>query len=195
MTDTSGRSTRTRPHLLVLVGFMGAGKTSVGRELAKFLAWEFVDLDDVIEEREQRTVQQIFADEGEPYFRKVEMRELQRMLAESDANKVVSVGGGAFTQPGCAELVADCGATSILLDAPVEELRRRVRMSGNVRPLAADRERFVQLYADRKSAYEKANQRFDTAGKTVARVAREIAEWVRTSLTSPASRLGDGGLS
>jgi shikimate kinase len=176
----------TRPHLLVLVGFMGAGKTSVGRELAKFLAWDFVDLDDVIEGLEQRTVQQIFAVEGESYFRKVELHELQRVLRESVENKVVSVGGGAFTQPGCAELVAECGATSILLDAPAEELRRRVRMGGNVRPLAADRERFMQLYADRKSAYEKAHQQFDTAGKSVARVAREIAEWVRTSLIRPA---------
>jgi shikimate kinase len=176
----------TRPHLLVLVGFMGAGKTSVGRELAKFLAWDFVDLDDVIEGLEQRTVQQIFAVEGESYFRKVELHELQRVLRESVENKVVSVGGGAFTQPGCAELVAECGATSILLDAPAEELRRRVRMGGNVRPLASDRERFMQLYVDRKSAYEKAHQRFDTAGKSVARVAREIAEWVRTSLIRPA---------
>ena len=186
MAEPSSRSTSPRPHLLVLVGFMGAGKTTVGRDLAKFLGWDFVDLDDVIEHAERRTVQQIFAAEGEPYFREIERRELRRLLKEADADKVVSVGGGAFAQAGCAELVAECGATSILLDAPVDELRRRVNMGGNVRPLAADRKRFKQLYAERRSAYEKANQRFDTAGKTVSRVAREIAEWVRTSLIRPA---------
>jgi shikimate kinase len=178
---------RTRPHLLVLVGFMGAGKSSVGRDLAKFLAWEFVDLDNVIEEVEQRTVHQIFADEGESHFREVELRELRRLLRESKTDKVVSVGGGAFAQPECAELVTACGATSILLDASVEELRRRVMMGGSVRPLAADKKRFLQLYAERKAAYEKANQRFDTEGKSVSRVAHEIADWVRTSLIRPAN--------
>src|SRR6266581_6371732 len=98
MTDTSGRSMSTRPYLLVLVGFMGAGKTTVGRELAKFLAWEFVDLDDVIEQAEQRTVHQIFAVEGESHFRQVERRELERVLRESSVNRVISVGGGAFVQ-------------------------------------------------------------------------------------------------
>ena len=165
---------------------MGAGKTTVGRELAKFLSWDFVDLDDVIEHVEQRSVPQIFATEGEPYFREVELRELRRLLREAVTSKVVSVGGGAFAQAGCAQLVNDCGAVSILLDAPADELRRRVRMGGNVRPLATDRKRFLQLYAERRSAYEMADHRFDTAGKTVPRVAREIAEWVRTSLIRPA---------
>jgi len=166
---------------------MGAGKSSVGRELAKFLAWDFIDLDDVIEHVEQRSVQQIFATDGESYFREVEARELQRVLREASANKVVSIGGGAFAQAGCAELVSNCGAISVLLDAPVDELRRRVRMGSTVRPLAADRKQFKQLYAERRSAYEKADHRFETSGKTVARVAREIAEWVRTSLIRSAN--------
>jgi shikimate kinase len=176
-----------KPHLLVLVGFMGAGKTSVGRELAKFLSWKFVDLDDVIEESEGRTVHEIFAAGGETYFRSAERRELQRLLRGADANSVVSVGGGAFAQAGCADLLAECGAISVLLDAPVEELRRRVTMGGNVRPLAQDRERFVKLYAERQAAYEKANHRFDTSGKSVPRVAREIADWVNKSLLRTAS--------
>jgi shikimate kinase len=187
MAESSVRSPRTRPRLIVLVGFMGAGKTSVGRELAKFLNWEFVDLDDVIEQVEQRSVHQIFAAEGESHFRQIERRELERVLRGSPADRVISVGGGAFAQSGCAELLAELGATSVLLDAPVEELRRRVTMGGgSVRPLAKDRKRFSQLYADRRSAYEKAQHRFETAGKSVPRVAREIAEWVRTSLIRPA---------
>lgn len=187
MAQLSGKPPRTRPHLIVLVGFMGAGKTSVGRELAKILHWDFVDLDDVIELNEGRTVQEIFAGGGEEFFRQVERRELQELLQASTRDRIVSVGGGAFAQPGCAELFEQCGATSVLLDAPVEELRRRVRMGGNVRPLAQDHQKFVTLYAERKAAYDKAHQRFDTSGKTVSRVAREIAEWVRTSLTRPAT--------
>lgn len=187
MAEPSGESPRTRPHLLVLVGFMGAGKTSVGRELAKFLQWDFIDLDEVIEHQERRTVQDIFAADGESHFRELERRELENVLRGSLANSVVSVGGGAFAQAGCAELVGECGAVSVLLDAPVEELRRRVRMGGHVRPLAADRERFFQLYAERRSAYDKAQHRFDTAGKSVPKVAREIAQWVRTSLIRPAN--------
>jgi shikimate kinase len=186
MAGPFGESPRTRPHLLVLVGFMGAGKTSVGRELAKFLQWDFIDLDEVIEQREGRTVQQIFAEDGEAHFREIERRKLEQVLRQSSGDSVVSVGGGAFAQPGCVELIGKCGAISVLLDAPVEELRRRVRMGNSVRPLAADRARFFELYKERRSAYERAHNRFDTAGKSVPKVAREIAQWVRTSLIRPA---------
>lgn len=165
---------------------MGAGKTSVGRELAKFLQWDFIDLDEVIEQRERRTVQQIFAENGEAHFREMERRQLEQVLRQSSGDSVVSVGGGAFTQPGCAELIGECGAISVLLDAPVEELRRRVRMGNSVRPLAADRTRFFELYTERRSAYERAHYRFDTSGRSVPKVAREIAQWVRTSLIRPA---------
>ena len=182
MAESSGNTTQNRPLRLVLVGFMGAGKTTVGKELARLLQWEFVDLDDRIEVLEQRSVREIFAREGEPYFRIVEREELGRVLEKSERDIVVSVGGGAFAQPEAAELIERHAAVSVLLDAPVEELRRRVAMGANVRPLANDEERFARLYRDRSAAYSKAHQRFDTGGKSVAKVAREIAEWVGNKL-------------
>jgi len=172
---------------------MGAGKTSVGRELAKGLAWEFLDLDDVIEAVERRTVPEIFAAEGEPHFRTIERRELERVLRERTSPTILSVGGGAFAEAGSAELVGRYGAISVLLDAPVEELRRRVNSSENHRPLAQHRERFLKLYGERQQAYARAQQRFDTAGKTVEQVAREIADWVRNKFASTGHKPGDGG--
>lgn len=185
MAESSGNPSRTRPQRLVLVGFMGAGKTSVGRELARSLEWEFIDLDERIERLEQRSVREIFAREGESYFRTIERDELEKVLQESRNDVIVSVGGGAFAQAGSAERLHQLGAISILLDAPVEELRRRVTAGGQggaVRPLAQDGERFARLYRDRRDAYARADHRFDTEGKSITRVAREIADWVRASV-------------
>jgi len=185
MADNRFSKSSTRPYRLVLVGFMGAGKTSVGRELGKFLEWDFIDLDDEIERVEGRTVRELFAGGGEAYFRSAELRELERVLREIQKETVVSVGGGTFAQAGCADIVGTAGAISVLLDAPVEELLRRVTMGANTRPLAADREKFAKLYAERQQAYAAADVKFDTTGKSIPRVAREIAEWVRQEVIRP----------
>ncbi len=186
MTESSGNPNRTRPHRIVLVGFMGAGKTSVGRELAKFLAWDFVDLDERIERDERRTVREIFATNGEAHFRRVERKALEHVLRECQGPTVLSVGGGAFAENGAAELVSELGAVSVLLDASVEELRRRVNMGGDTRPLAKDRQRFSELYRLRSEAYAKAQHRVNTEGKSIPRVAHEIAEWAQKEFVPPA---------
>jgi len=83
---------KTAPKNIYLVGFMGTGKSAVGRELAKKWKWHFVDLDELIELREKRTIAEIFACEGEPYFRRVESRVLREVVGER--NFVVACGGG-----------------------------------------------------------------------------------------------------
>src|SRR5436309_723888 len=86
------------PSAVALVGFMGAGKTSVGRELARQLRWEFVDLDARIAAETGKTVAQIFSTEGEAGFRKRESDELQRVLSELDelGPLVIALGGGTY---------------------------------------------------------------------------------------------------
>lgn len=160
-----------------LVGFMGAGKTSVGRALAAKLGCKFIDLDHRIEVRERRTIADIFQVDGEPAFRKAEAAALQELLTQlrDGAQAIVALGGGAFVQPENARLLQEFGAAVVFLDAPVDELRRRCRFMSDTRPLYTEENQFRQLYEARRGAYMAAGLRVDTADKTVAQVATEVA--------------------
>ena len=162
---------------------MGAGKTTVGRALAQRLGWSFHDLDDVIEQREGRTIAAMFAESGEAAFRRAESAALQSLLEKSGAqgNVIVALGGGAFVQPENRAALEQAGAITVLLEAPLEELRRRCRVdtNGRTRPLAQQEERFAGLFAERRTAYQKAQFHVDTAGKTVEEVADAMERIVR----------------
>src|SRR5271169_4974862 len=109
-----------------LVGFMGAGKTSVGRSLGHRLGWSFEDLDDRIEARAGRSIPEIFRDLGVTEFRRLETTSLRDLLRELDAGpRVVALGGGAFAQPENVAMLELAGVPVIFLDGPVEELFRR----------------------------------------------------------------------
>ncbi len=162
---------------VVLVGFMGAGKSSVGAALGRRLGWPFEDLDERIQAREQRSIEQIFRLSGEPAFRQLEHAALNSLIAELDASaKVVAVGGGAFAQEKNAALLEAAGFSTIFLDAPVEELFRRCRQQQVDRPLRGDLDEFRRLYDARRPCYLKAGLRIDTAGKDVDRVAAEVID-------------------
>jgi shikimate kinase len=166
---------------ICFVGFMGAGKTTVGGLVAQRLRCRFVDLDDRICRRERREIADIFRDSGEPYFRRVESECLRALVQETAAAEslglaplVIAVGGGAFVQPNNAALLREYGFKCVFLDASVEELRRRCASGGPERPLFHDENLFRQLYEARRSGYMAAEMRVDTGGKTPEQVVEEV---------------------
>jgi shikimate kinase len=167
---------RDRIRTVVLVGFMGAGKSTVGRALSRRLGLPFEDLDDRIERQEGKTIEQMFRESGEVGFRKAETAALRELLGEpSSSLRVVALGGGAFVEPGNAALIEDAEAHSVFLDAPVEELLRRCVEEKVERPLRQNPEQFRVLYEKRRRSYMKAAVRIETGGKDVDTVAAEVA--------------------
>jgi len=169
------------PRAVVLVGFMGAGKTSVGQALARRLGWRFVDLDDRIMARDGRPIAAIFQESGEAAFRQCESQALADLLRELPASPatVVALGGGAFTREENIRLLGRSGSPVVFLDAPLEELRRRCAQQGDERPLYRDENLFRQLYDSRRRHYMKAALRLDTQAKSVEQVAAELASLLR----------------
>jgi shikimate kinase len=162
---------------------MGAGKTSVGRTLARTMRWSFEDLDEAIERRYGKSVSTIFAEEGEAGFRRLESTMLEELLGQNAAkeNLVMALGGGAFIVAENRKTLERSGAITVLLEAPLEELRRRCAQDGRTRPLAVDETRFARLFAERRSAYELTQARVDTMNKSVEQVAAEIEQIVKTA--------------
>src|SRR5438067_7821440 len=171
MTSASASAIRA----VFLVGFMGAGKSSVGLALSRKLGWPFEDLDDRIQAREGRTIDQIFQQSGESVFRQVEHTALRSLIADlGNSPKVVAVGGGAFVQANNAALLEQAGFAALFLDAPVEELFRRCQEQQLDRPLRRSLEEFRRLYESRRLCYLRAGLRFETGNKDVEQVAAEI---------------------
>jgi shikimate kinase len=161
---------------IFLVGYMGAGKTTVGRALSRRLGLKFEDLDDRIQQREGKTIEQIFRESGEAEFRKTETAALREVLAELGSSiGVVALGGGAFVQPENSALLEAAAVHSVFLDAPVDELLRRCESESKERPLRRDTKQFRELYEKRQLAYMKAAVRIDTNGKDVDAIAAEVA--------------------
>ena len=148
--------------------------------MGRRLGWPFEDLDERIQAREQRSIEQIFRDSGEPVFRQLEHAALGSLIAELGASsKVVAVGGGAFAQANNAALLEAAGFATVFLDAPAEELFRRCRQQQVDRPLRGDLDEFRRLYESRRPCYLKAGLRIDTVGKDVDRVAAELIDSLR----------------
>jgi len=164
-----------RVQTVFLIGFMGAGKTSVGRALARRMGWQFEDLDDRIEGREKSGIERLFRERGEAGFREAEHKALRELLTEAfPSPRVVALGGGAFVQPANAALLEAANAAIVLLDAPVAELFRRCEQESRVRPLSRNLEEFRELYESRSRAYARASLRIETGGKEIEAVAAEI---------------------
>ena len=157
---------------IYLVGFMAAGKTTVARALADRLGWRADDIDELIEARERRTVADIFARSGEPYFRALE-REILHLLLPL-RHLVVATGGGTFMDPDNRTAI-NIDGFSVWLDVPFDELLARIPADGR-RPLAADRAQLERLYTVRQGAYANARLRIDARGVRPDEVAERIIE-------------------
>ena len=159
-----------------LVGFMGAGKTTVARALGKRLGWQTADIDELIEAREHVTVAELFARRGEGYFRAVERAVLLEQMGSR--HTVVATGGGTFVDPHNRAAINRDGV-SVWLDVPLERLIARVPADGR-RPLAADRVEFERLYEARRPAYEQAHHRIESGRAAVDAVVEQLVDWLET---------------
>jgi shikimate kinase len=157
---------------IYLVGFMAAGKSTVARALAARLGWRAEDVDDLIEARERRTIADIFARQGEAYFRGVE-RDILRLLLPL-RHVIVATGGGTFMDPENRAAI-NMDGLSIWLDVPFEELLARLPADGR-RPLAADRGQLERLFAVRQAAYANARLRLDARSAQPEELAERIIE-------------------
>jgi shikimate kinase len=137
---------------IVIVGFMGCGKTTVACALAQRLGCEMIDLDSFITERQGRSPAEIIAENGEPAFREIETHALRDALKMDDA-RVIALGGGAWTIEANRALVAQHDCLSVWLDAPFELCWKRITSSGDTRPLAPNRECARELFDSRRSGY------------------------------------------
>jgi len=162
---------------IIILGFMGTGKTTVALELSRKLNCRAVDLDDLITQRSARGPREIIEQDGEAAFRVIETQMLREVLRE-ESPRVVAVGGGAWTIAENRKLIAEQGAFTVWLDAPFELCWKRI--AGNeARPLAPSREAAQILFAKRRPIYELADARIpvsenETADELATKVARTV---------------------
>ena len=162
--------------IVYLLGFMGAGKTTVGAVLGESLGRPVVDLDARVEAAAGLSIVEIFARHGEAFFRQLEFQALQEVSARP--GQVVCLGGGTYCRPEAVEMVNRTGF-SVWLDCPAEELARRCLGMHPPRPLARDAREFAALNQRRLEFYRRAHARVSTAGRPVAAVVAEIVEILR----------------
>jgi len=162
---------------VILTGFMGTGKSSVGRLLASRLNFTFCDLDALIVAQEGKSINSIFTSMGESYFRSVESSVLLRVLLHS--SQVVSTGGGAVIKKENRDLMSRSGTVINLVASPDSILQRL--KDDDERPLLRDSknlEQIQKLLLEREPFYSKADIRIDTDGKNVEDVACEILKYL-----------------
>jgi len=156
---------------LYLVGFMGSGKSVIGRLLAVELGWRFVDVDARVVQKEGRSIEEIFAASGEKSFREAEWEALRTISQGPRA--VVATGGGLFMSLQPRALIKRTGI-SLWLDAPFEKIRERLE-GGSGRPLWENEKPVAMrlFYERRRAAYALADLRIDPSRDTPEGIARE----------------------
>ena len=158
---------------LTLTGMMGVGKSTIGKILAKKLNYNFVDVDKLIESKENLSINLIFKHKGESYFRKIEYKVILSELKNN--NSVISLGGGAFLNNAIRKNAKKL-STSFWLDVPVEELIKRLKKNKK-RPLLLNKnlsETVKKIYFDRKKIYNEADYRIKCNSLRSGEIANKI---------------------
>jgi len=174
---------------IVLNGFMGTGKSAVGREVARRLGWRFVDMDDVIVLRVGKPIPRIFAEDGEPVFRRMESQVCADLSAQE--RSVIATGGGALVDPDNRRVMMR-GGTVVCLTADPDEILRRVG-GDDSRPLLNvpdPRARVAELLAARRAAYQAIPWQIETTGLSIEEVAERVIALSHV-ITLPVSHPGD----
>ena len=163
---------------VVLVGYMASGKSSLGKALAEELGLKFIDLDHYIEEQQQRTVQEIFQESGEIFFRKLEHQLLLKILKEKDS-LLLSTGGGTPCYGSNMDAILQYADHSLYLQLPVASLVERIAKEKEQRPLVRDLStnelaEFVGKHLfERRQFYTKATKTLSCNGKSIPELAEE----------------------
>jgi shikimate kinase len=175
---------------IYIVGFMGAGKTTVGRELAARVEAPFFDLDELVETAEKMTIKEIFGQQGEPYFRKRERDLLRSTHYLEDA--VIATGGGTFTFEENIQFIQSEGL-SVYLSAPYTLLRSRIGEKAAERPMFRDEVAAHDLYNSRIRFYRMCDVTLEiraeeTPGEIVQRILLELPKSFLDSTKKRAGR-------
>lgn len=160
---------------IALCGFMGCGKTCIGREIAKATGRKLVDTDELIEKEQKVTISQIFAYKGEDFFRELEFEMCKKAAEMKDT--IISTGGGAMTFQRNVDAIKK-GATVVFLDADFDTICKRVG-DGATRPLFKNRENAKKLYDERREKYIAAADIIVNGNDSPAKIASEIIRQCR----------------
>ncbi|EDZ61733.1 Shikimate kinase [Sulfurimonas gotlandica GD1] len=165
---------------IILIGFMGVGKGSVAREVIKHSDYIAIDTDDLIESMENKKVKEIFEEDGEAYFRKLELN-VARWLESSVKNTLISTGGGFYKQKSLKKI-----GTVVLLDSPFDAIIKRIKTHPNAarkikkRPLLNDLEKAKELYKERRPEYlALADIVIDVTKKSALECSKELLKKVK----------------
>lgn len=161
---------------IILTGMMGSGKTTVGVELAKKLALNFIDVDSEIEKEQKCTITEIFEKYGEEYFRKLEAKKIEQVLMP---NNVIALGGGAFENEAIRKLLLEKSKV-IYLKTSAQEILKRIENTNN-RPLLKNKmnlENIMQIIKKREANYKKAHLTVETNKKEINKIIEEILKWL-----------------
>jgi len=167
---------------IVLIGPPGAGKSSIGKALAKELNLNFIDSDSEIEKISQKRISEIFIEDGEPAFRLLEVDVVRKVLADFEG--VISLGGGAPINPEIQEVLQDANYPVVFIDVSIAQAATRIGFNKD-RPLLLvnPRQQWISLMNDRRPIYEKlASQTISSDNQKPHEVAKQISDKLKASL-------------